>query len=311
MTGTALIGIDWGTTSLRAYRMDRAGAVLDTHDARAGILQVEGGDFEDAFERELGPWLENEPKDLPVVASGMITSRQGWHETPYLPCPGDAADLARALTPRRSASGHWVWFVTGLEHIDPSGVPDVMRGEETQIVGCLADGDDDGLFVLPGTHSKWALVKDGRIVRFATFMTGELFQALRDHTILGRLMAGDDPAPGAFRKGVGYGLLEEAEAGGLLRRLFSARTHGLFDNIEADGLSDYLSGLLIGAELREALGSLADRACSEEIRLVGRGALVARYEQALGLAGRRTRRAAQDAAARGHYLIASAAGLIS
>ena len=308
---TALIGIDWGTTSFRAHRIDRDGAVLETRAAQAGILQVPDGDFEAVFERELGPWLERAPVDLPILASGMITSRQGWFETRYSRCPCDLADLARRLAEILTASGRRVWLVSGVSTRDGDGVADVMRGEETQIMGCLAAADDrEGLFVLPGTHSKWVLVKDRRIIWFSTFMTGELFQALKEHTILGRLIEGDASAPEAFADGVNYGLVSDRASGGLLRRLFSVRTHGLFDDIPGEALADYLSGLLIGAEIREALDCAREQLSIAEVVLVGGGALVSRYRQALQRAGCAARIADDKAAARGHHAIACAAGLL-
>lgn len=310
MTATALIGVDWGTTALRAYRLAHDGRLLDCLEAPAGILQVEAGDFEAAFARTLAPWLAELPDSLPMIASGMITSRQGWRETPYLACPCDVAALADALTPHRTAAGRRIWFVTGLSRHDSSGTPDVLRGEETQIVGCLAAGQGDGLFVLPGTHSKWARATGGAIDWFATFMTGELYGALKDHTILGRLMSGDGPAPEAFERGLRFGLDDGPEAGGLLRRLFSARSLGLFGEVEPAALADYLSGLLIGAEAREALAAWPG-AGGEGLTLVGQGALVDRYAKALDLAGCRTRRAKAEVAADGLFAIAKAAGLLS
>ena len=296
----ALIGLDWGTTSFRAYFMDRDGTVQDSRDCRTGILHVEPDAFDDVLESAMA----ETGRAIPIIASGMITSRQGWVETPYLDCPADAAMLARGLTARTTARGRRIWFVNGLTTVDPLGIHDVMRGEETQIVGC----GRDGLTVLPGTHSKWAMSVNGSIEWFATFMTGELFTALKDHTILGRLMHGTAAAPAAFERGVKLGLQQDPAGGGLLRRLFSARTHGLFDNIEPEALADYLSGLLIGSEISEAAG--CTRAARSPITLIGRGALVGRYETALRLAGHAPRRAEPDAAARGHHMIAQHAGLI-
>jgi 2-dehydro-3-deoxygalactonokinase len=178
----ALIGLDWGTTSFRAYRLDRSGDALEARSAPAGILRVPGGDFEGVFEREVGPWLSERPA-LPVIASGMITSRQGWVEVPYCPCPAGSAEIARALYRHETRAGRTIHFVPGLSIVGADGVPDVIRGEETQIVGAIGDeaGAASGcrLLVLPGTHSKWALVEGSRLVWFATFMTGELFGVLK------------------------------------------------------------------------------------------------------------------------------------
>jgi 2-dehydro-3-deoxygalactonokinase len=311
----ALIGLDWGTSSFRAYRLDGAGAVLESRSAPSGILKVPEGGFEAVLEREIGPWLAGRP-DLPVIASGMITSRQGWVEVPYCRCPAGSAEIAGALLRHRSAAGRTIHFVPGLSIVGADGVPDVIRGEETQIIGATiggALGAGSGaaaarrLLVLPGTHSKWALVEDGRVVWFATLMTGELFAVLSEHSILGRLMAGSDHDEAAFRRGLAYA---RGSAGGLLRRLFSARTLALFGELPERGVASYLSGLLIGTELREALGCLAEPAAGQEITVVGVADLCGRYLAAIEDAGLRARRAADDAGARGLFLIARAAGLV-
>lgn len=302
MTQAALIGIDWGTTSFRACRIDPAGRVLESHAAPAGILSVRDGDFEGVLTREIGPWLDADP-DLPVIASGMITSRQGWLEVPYCACPAGRDAIARALL--RHPGKPTLYFVPGLSLIGADGVPDVIRGEETQVLGEVGDRKGRRLLVLPGTHSKWALAEDGIITWFATFMTGEAFGALKDHTILGRLMQGDTHDQAAFERGLAYARTGE---GGLLRRLFSARTLGLFDLLPPSAIASYLSGLLIGSEIEEALGCLD--APPDEIGVIGDSQLARRYRDALEAWDLRVRSAAADASARGQFLIARAAGLI-
>jgi 2-dehydro-3-deoxygalactonokinase len=301
----ALIGLDWGTTSFRAYRLDGAGAVLEAKSAPAGILKVAEGHFERVFEREVGPWLAAAP-DLPVLAAGMITSRQGWVEVPYCPCPAGRDEIARVLVRHETASGRAIHFVPGLSIVGADGVPDVIRGEETQIIGEVGHAPGRRLLVLPGTHSKWALVEDGRLTWFATFMTGELYGVLKEHSILGRLMAGEADDEGAFRRGLAYG---RSARGGLLRRLFSARTLGLFGQLPARAIGAYLSGLLIGSEIAEAMDCL-EQAPSGEITVIGSSDLSGRYLTAIEHAGLRGRRAPPDAGARGLFLIARAAGLI-
>jgi 2-dehydro-3-deoxygalactonokinase len=303
-SSAALIGIDWGTTSFRAYRLDADGRVIDRKSAPAGILKE--GDFERVFEREIGAWLVDRP-DLPVIASGMITSRQGWVEVPYCPCPAGGDEIARALRHYATGAGRVIHFVPGLSVVGADGVPDVIRGEETQIIGEVGDAPGRRLLVLPGTHSKWALVEDGRIVWFATFMTGELFGVLKEHSILGRMMAGDADDAQAFRRGLGYA---RSRPGGLLKRLFSARTLGLFGHLPESAIGSYLSGLLIGSEIAEALDCLEQAPTDEEITVIGGSDLTGRYLVAIAEAGLRGRRAAEDAVARGHFLIARAAGLV-
>jgi 2-dehydro-3-deoxygalactonokinase len=307
---TALIGLDWGTTAFRAYRLDATGGVLEAKSAAAGILRVPEGGFEAMFEREIGPWLADAP-GLPVIACGMITSRQGWVEVPYRACPAGSAEIAGALMRHETGAGRIVHFVPGLSIVGGDGVPDVMRGEETQIIGAVggAIGDRAGrsLLVLPGTHSKWALVADGRLVWFATFMTGELFAVLKEHSILGRLMVGEADDEMAFRRGLAYG---QSSGGGLLKRLFSARTLGLFGELPESSVASYLSGLLIGTELREALDCPELSAADREITIVGASGLSLRYLAAIEHAGLRGHPAADHAGARGLFLIARAAGLI-
>jgi 2-dehydro-3-deoxygalactonokinase len=296
MVDASLIAIDWGTTRFRAWRVGRGGAILDRVDAAAGILSVAGGDFGETFDRLAGAWLQH--GRLPVVASGMIGSRQGWREAPYTECPAGAVDLADKLVSVTSPAGHEVRLVPGVMRTDADGVPDVMRGEETQIVGCLAEGDAPRrLFVLPGTHSKWAVVEAGRITRFATFMTGELFALLRGHGILGRLMEGDAHDPLTFRRGVDYGSKAD---GGLLKRLFSVRTLALFDRLPATGVASYLSGLLIGREIAEAIAWVGSpHVATTRPTIVGSSTLAPRYAEALAQLGIESRIGPEQAAVAG------------
>ena len=287
-------------------RSPRDGRVIESKSAPAGILKVPAGAFAQVFECEIGAWLA-EQRGLPVIASGMITSRQGWVEVPYVPCPAGSNEIARALRRHDAGSGRIIHFVPGLSIVGADGVPDVIRGEETQIIGEVGAASGCRLLVLPGTHSKWALVEDGRIVWFATFMTGEVFGLLKEHSILGRLMAGEaDEAP-AFRRGLAYA---RAKRGGLLKRLFSARTLALFDQLPARSVASYLSGLLIGTEVREALECLEQAPAEQEIAVIGSSDLTERYLTAIEKAGLRGRRADADTGARGLFLIARAAGLL-
>ena len=190
-----MIGVDWGTSSFRAYRLDRGGRILRRHAAPLGIMAVPEGRFDAALRQAVGAWLaEGERR---VLLCGMIGSRQGWVEAPYLACPAGAAELAQALAPVPFA-GAEVRLVPGLSARDVAGIPEVMRGEETQIAGALGRIAGTGLVCLPGTHAKWARLAGGRVAGFATHLTGEAFAALRDHTILGRMMHEGTTDPAAF-----------------------------------------------------------------------------------------------------------------
>ncbi len=229
-----MIAIDWGTTSFRAYRLDARGAIAETRSAPKGILSVPPGGFASVLQEEIGDWGE----ERPIVMSGMVGSRQGWIEAPYVPCPAGFDEIAAAMREVREG----VWVVPGVSCRDEAGVPDVMRGEETQVLGA----ERDGLFCLPGTHSKWVEVRGGRIARFSTAMTGEVYAVLKSHTILGRMMEEAKPDARAFRQGVE----RSGEPGGLLHHLFGVRTRGLMGELDGAASSSYLSGLLIGHEIR-------------------------------------------------------------
>lgn len=308
--GTALIGLDWGTTSLRAYRIDRRGQIRERRASEAGILKVPGGDFAAALEAMAGDWLAAAPA-APILAAGMIGSRQGWQEVPYLPCPAGGREIATALAEVAGPRGRTVHLVPGLcREAGERGFPDVMRGEETQILGALAAGDAtaEGIFVLPGTHSKWAWVTGGRITGFATYMTGELFEVLTRHSILGRLMEGHDPDADAFATGLARAGASAAQPPGhLLHDLFSARTLGLFSMLPPTGIASYLSGLLIGAEVAAAMAGGAARG---PITILASGTLSKLYAAALTARGIDAGTGDTDAAAKGLYVIARAAGLI-
>lgn len=302
-----MIGLDWGTTSLRAYRIGTGGRVLGQRSAAAGILQVPEGDFAGTLTASVGDWLEREP-DLPVLAAGMIGSRQGWREVPYVPCPAGLDELARGLTPVTGAGGRMVHLVPGVARAaDPTGFPDVMRGEETQILGASGAAGGQHCFVLPGTHSKWAWAEREHIARFATYMTGEVYACLVQHSILGRLMTGHDADPAAFEQGLARAHASAGDPPGrLLHDLFSARTLGLFATIPPAGLASYLSGLLIGAEVVAALaGSRPDA-----VTILGSSALGPLYAQAIAASGGQAVVGDTDAAAHGLHAIARAAGML-
>lgn len=262
----AFIALDWGTTSFRAYLADDAGRALDAIPEGAGALALKAGEHEAYLVSRIGSW----PR-LPILACGMVGAKQGWREAAYCACPAGRDEIAGAMLEIPTSLGP-VRIAPGLSASDRAGAPDVMRGEETQILGALAAGCGDGVYVLPGTHSKWAQVEAGRILGFETFMTGEVFAVLRDHSVLGRMMA--PPAPGeGFARGLDAARGLE-KSGDLLHAIFAARTFGLFETLPPDQLGDYLSGLLIGAEI------LAGARRATRAVALGSAALTGRYAQA-------------------------------
>lgn len=304
MTAAALIAIDWGTTSARAYRMDAAGAVLDVRAAPLGIAKIQDGRFGAALAHLLGDWSD---ADVPRLACGMIGSRQGWVEAPYVTCPALLGDLVAGIV---KAPQGVLAVVPGARTRDTYGVPDVMRGEETQIVGGVAAHEDRVLVAMPGTHSKWACVEAGRLVDFMTFMTGEMWSLMLKHSILGRLAVA--PAAGAvigpgFAKGVVRGL----GPGNLAHDAFGARTLVLAGELAGEEVADWLSGVMIGREVRNArTWGQCHGFDGARLRLIGEDALVARYEQALMQADVAVERAPAHAAALGLWRIAMRAGIV-
>ena len=298
----ALIGIDWGTSSLRGFLIDAQGGVLASVHSAEGIMHLNGKSFDAVFEKTIRSLTPE--SQLPIIVSGMVTSRNGWVETPYVGMPASPESLAHSLVRHQTECGLSIHFVTGAatEH---AGGPDVMRGEETQIIGSAAVGLSDGLFVMPGTHSKWVRVSNGKIEDFATYVTGEIFSALKEHTILGRLMEAGGFDKAAFEKGLKAARQPNAS---LLHDLFHVRTLPLMGKMKGTEAGDYLSGLLIGTEVAAAVG---DDAAQAEVTLVGRDDLTDRYALAIEAWGLTSRRAPDDVAARGHYLIAQKAGLLS
>ena len=288
-----MLAIDWGTTSLRAYRLDPAGTIVDTRSAAAGILSVEGANFAAVLEQQAGDWMA--AGEMPVVMSGMIGSRQGWLEVPYAACPAGLDEIAAGMRKVAWNRGE-VWIAPGLTCRDDTGVPDVIRGEETQILGVLDQlGAGRHTICLPGTHSKWVEVDHGKIVRFSTHMTGEAFAVFKAHSILGRMMKDAVTDQNAFADGV----RRSADAGGLLHHLFGVRSRGLFGDLLETASASYLSGLLIGHELRAAglSGQPVHLLCTPQLADV--------YRQALDVLGMESSTLDSNAVTHGLFRLAS------
>jgi 2-dehydro-3-deoxygalactonokinase len=287
-----LIAIDWGTSNFRAFRLDEVGQIIERRLFPSGILRVEEGRFAETLLAQIGDWLtagENR-----ILLCGMVGSRQGWAEAKYLSCPVGIADLANSVI-KLPFAGADVLLVPGVTGEDSYGVPEVMRGEETEAMGMSNGSEGTAIVCLPGTHSKWIRLDNRMIVSFITCMTGEVFAALRKGTILGRIMTSDVAVDStAFLRGVA----RSADDGGLLHHLFSVRTLALMGQLKEESSASYLSGLLIGHEVRAAmpLGS--------HVHLIGATQLCSLYSQAIQTCGGTVTLEDQDAAARGLAAIA-------
>jgi len=325
LSDTRLVALDWGTSALRAFRMGASGEVLDTRHRPWGIMNLPpiadgavdpepGSAFERALQDTCGDWLAASPR-LPLLACGMVGSAQGWREARYLDAPTSLDALARGLTVVQRADASPLHIVPGL--LQGGALPNVMRGEETQVLGVLAKSSlaDDAttLIGLPGTHSKWVVARQRSIEHFHTFMTGEVFAALRGHTILGKTMqAPAAPDDAAFARGLEVARGSEADLG-LLSHIFSTRTLGLTGGLAAAAQPDYLSGLLIGHEVA-GLARVRQRqgtGTPHPLVLCGEPDLCRRYAIALQAYGFAAPALAANATATGLWHIAQAAGLVA
>jgi len=268
------IAVDWGTTNRRAYRVDPGGQCVAEMEDDQGILAVAPGGFPAAV-AQIRERLGNHP----LLMAGMIGSNRGWIEAPYAPCPAGLDDLAARLIWAEEGRAA---IVPGLSHLTDDSA-DVMRGEEVQILGAVAAGivPPDCLICHPGTHNKWIEVAGGRIIGFRTVMTGEMFNLLREHSILADLLALPATTGEAFHDGVRRGLAHD----GLTAELFSVRARVLLDRAKREDAASYTSGLLIGADLRVGLRTAPEA----EVIVMGRPELTSLYAAALTEAGQDAR----------------------
>ena len=304
--GQQLIALDWGTSSFRGYLMTPDGDMIDSFANGQGILHCDGQGFEAVLEESAGNWMDQYPQ-APVIACGMISSRQGWIEAPYLNCPAGLAEFAQQLISLDLKRGRKIWFVPGAMYRSESNIPDVMRGEETQILGRVGRERMRFSFVMPGTHSKWVVVEDGKLSWFTTFMTGELYAILLNHSILGRLMEDGPHDDQAFREGLAAAEQAARRGKGVMNLLFSVRSRGLFEEIAGTGLKAYLSGILIGAEVAEASREMT---ADVDVQLIGDRQLIQFYQEALRFFGWSSEPLFADLAAHGLLNISTSAGMI-
>jgi 2-dehydro-3-deoxygalactonokinase len=264
------IGVDWGTTNRRAYRIDKSGKCAGELEDDKGVLAVSTGAFPAAVAE-----IRDRLGDLPLLLAGMVGSNRGWEEAPYVPVPAGIDDLAAALV----WPGEREAIVPGVCYLKNERA-DVMRGEEVQLLGAVAAElvDPDGLVCHPGTHNKWATLRGGRINAFRTVMTGELFSLLKDHSILSDLLQGKVEVNEVFKDAARFAILNEA----LPAELFSVRARVLLGQAKKDDAASYASGLLIGTDVRIGL-SLPTGA---SVTVIGRPELTRLYAAAIAEAGR-------------------------
>ncbi len=263
-----MIAVNWGTSNFRAFRIDAKGNLEAEKTSSTGALSVPPCEFLDALMAEVGDWISAGEKK--ILMSGMVGARQGWKEAPYVSVPATLGQVAGGVVPLQIDCLD-ARIVPGVIGADEYGIPEVMRGEETEIFGCDSEGACHSCLCLPGTHTKWVRMEDARIAGFTTCMTGDLYKAIREGSIL-RSFAGQDLIDDAtFLLGVAH----SRQAGALAHHLFGVRTLVLTARIDESSASSYLSGLLIGHEVKTMARE------GESVHLIGDAALCSLYARAL------------------------------
>jgi 2-dehydro-3-deoxygalactonokinase len=266
------IAVDWGTSNLRAWGIGADGEVIAEASSDRGMGKLDRSGFEPALLELVGDWLPHERKTL-VIACGMVGARQGWIEVPYreAPCRPVFSDVIGA--PQTGDPRLKVKVLAGIKQTKPD--PDVMRGEETQIAGFLAENPGfEGTLCLPGTHTKWVRISAGEIVHFKTFMTGELFNLLTTQSVLRHSFGGAGWDKAEFTRNV---KAVAADPNGFAARLFSIRAESLVLGLEGATAIARLSGMLIGSELASARDYWLD----QNLTIVGNGPQSETYAEAL------------------------------
>ena len=278
MTLPAWIAADWGTSNLRLWGFAPDGSDLFALSSDQGMSKLSPSDYAGVLDALLGEHLPADAPPVPMLICGMAGARQGWAEAPYLPLPARLDALGRgAVRPDITDTRLLPAILPGLCVTTP-GQEDVMRGEETQLLGLLAlQPDFEGIACLPGTHSKWVEIENGTVTRFDTAMTGELYGVLSAHSVLRHTVAGDDGAPPS-EEGLAHGLVEGlSRPDRLSASLFRTRAAALLSDRPPDWCRGYLSGLLIGAEIAAHRSWRGSR----PIALIGAHKLCDLYAEAL------------------------------
>ncbi len=274
MSSLNWIAVDWGTSRMRLWALDSAGAVLDSRASDLGMAKLAREEFEPALLELIAPWLAGVDKVIPVIACGMVGARQGWHEVPYeaVPCR-PSIQFSRVETRSAQIDIRICW---GLKQLQPA---DVMRGEETQIAGLLRQTPEyDGVVCLPGTHSKWARLQKGEVTEFQSCMTGEIYDLLSKMSVLRFSIDDHNWSDEVFDEAVTEAMAEPAKITG---RLFGLRAQSLLADTPIVGAAARLSGYLIGLELASTRAYWQ----GVQVSIIGASALAQHYQRALGLVG--------------------------
>lgn len=275
--GGKFVGVNWGSTNFRAYLIGADGSAIDEYSTPAGIVSLDRNGMAATMDELAARW----PNSGPVYASGMIGSNVGWKEVPYAEAPAGSSDLAAAAVATEIGSVP-VYIVPGITcRRSFDGEPDILRGEEIEMMGLTALGTVDGWVALPGTHTKWARLERGRVIEFFTSMSGEIFDRLTAKGLLASIVDGEAKDGPVFLKGVAAGRARRLSLGTLL---FGARAQVVRGALAKQDAASYIRGLLIGSEIADAM-AVYPTAGNAVVPLIGNRALCTLYASALNAAG--------------------------
>lgn len=275
MSDAAFVAVDWGTTSFRLWLISSSGEIVGERRSAEGMTTAMRTGFSEVLASHLEALAA--PADLPVIICGMAGARQGWVEAGYVDVPADLSDVLKGAVQVPGQASD-VRILPGLAQ-RAMETPDVMRGEETQLLGALSADYRTGqqLVCMPGTHSKWVSVSDLKVTGFSTFMTGELFDVISKHSILSHAVADAEAFTGdlaAFRTAVIDAYANPQMA---TNRLFTVRSGQLLHGLSATDAKAKLSGTMIGLEIAGAHSTAPKDA---KVVLIASGALGDLYKAA-------------------------------
>ncbi len=268
------IGVDWGTSNFRAYLLSEKGKICDKKNTNTGLKDLKKDEFEDYLLSQISPWLQDSHK--PIILCGMVGSQAGWHEVPYIHIKDIMTALPTSVHKIATKNQSLEAYIMSGACQKPPQQMDVMRGEETQVFGFLNQNKNfSGYIILPGTHSKWVEVNKGEVVGFRTFMTGELYQIIKQYSILSSLITDEIFNEKDFQDGLNNSITDSQF---LTNYLFSLRATSLLMPETSRSISSYLSGLLVGLEIASFKDILMQK---PEITIIGSTTLMEIYQKAV------------------------------
>ena len=280
-TNTSIVLGMWGTSHLSLYLVNPSTGVVKAKSQGPGISMLGGRSPEEALFEIVDKWIEEQTVSE-IYLSGMVGSTLGWVDVPYMECPLDMSDISPHVV-RFIARDIPIVIIPGLACQNLLGHNDVIRGEETELLGWFSTASTQqlksSLICIPGTHTKWIKIENGKIDSFLTSVVGEMYQIISANGVLAKPHFGKTvQSSNAFMLALDN---ISKRPSNLMNLLFTTRANAVRGEFSPEDSTDYLSGLLIGADIQAATDCFGREPFSEGIPLIGSNYLVDRYSQAL------------------------------